>query len=84
MNLKFIAENILNRRFYADASNQKYLTDITEFKYCLGEKTQKHLSAILDFYGNPIVSYMIRDINNNLFVLDAFNQASILLQYIYG
>ena len=27
------AENILNREFYADAPNEKWLTDVTEFKY---------------------------------------------------
>ena len=31
--LQFIAENILNREFTADAPNQKWLTDVTEFKY---------------------------------------------------
>ena len=30
---QFIAENILNREFTADAPNQKWLTDVTEFKY---------------------------------------------------
>lgn len=29
---QFIAENILNREFTADAPNQKWLTDVTEFK----------------------------------------------------
>ncbi len=27
------AENILNRDFYADKPNEKWLTDVTEFKY---------------------------------------------------
>ncbi len=32
-----IAPNILERNFYADAPNQKWVTDITEFKL-FGEK----------------------------------------------
>ena len=31
-NPQFVAENILNREFYADAPNEKWLTDVTEFK----------------------------------------------------
>jgi len=27
------ADNVLNREFYADAPNEKWLTDVTEFKY---------------------------------------------------
>ena len=30
---QFIAENILNREFTAESPNQKWLTDVTEFKY---------------------------------------------------
>ena len=32
-NPQFIAENNLNREFTATAPNQKWLTDVTEFKY---------------------------------------------------
>ena len=35
-NPQFIAENVLNREFYADSPNQKWLTDVTEFKYYIG------------------------------------------------
>ena len=30
-NSQYIAENILNREFTADAPNEKWLTDVTEF-----------------------------------------------------
>ena len=39
------AENILNREFVADSPNEKWLTDITEFKLTNGNKA--YLSAIL-------------------------------------
>lgn len=32
-NPQYIAENILNRDFYASMPNMKWLTDVTEFKY---------------------------------------------------
>ncbi len=45
------AENVLNRDFHADAPNEKWLTDVTEFKYYNGSEVKKlYLSAILDFY----------------------------------
>lgn len=75
-NPQFIAENVLNREFYADAPNQKWLTDVTEFKYYIGsEKHKVYLSAILDLYDRRIVSYVIRDNNNNSLVFDTFDKA---------
>ena len=75
-NPQFIAENILNREFYADAPNEKWLTDVTEFKYYIGlEKHKVYLSAILDLYDRRIVSYVIRDTNNNALVFDTFDNA---------
>ena len=48
---KYIAENILNREFTADMPNEKWLTDVTEFKYYVGPAVHKiYLSAILDLY----------------------------------
>ena len=45
------AENILNRNFHADRPNEKWLTDVTEFKYYVGTQVKKiYLSAILDLY----------------------------------
>ena len=71
-----IAENILDRNFHADAPNEKWLTDVTEFKYYVGtEKKKLYLSAILDLYDRRIVAYMIGDSNNNLLVYDTFEQA---------
>lgn len=50
-NPQYIAENILNREFTADMPNEKWLTDVTEFKYYVGPVVHKiYLSAILDLY----------------------------------
>ena len=75
-NPQFIAENILNREFSADAPNQKWLTDVTEFKYYTGIEVHKiYLSAILDLYDRRIVSYVIGDSNNNPLVFETFDKA---------
>lgn len=71
-----IAENILNRDFQATKPNEKWLTDVTEFKYYVGaEKRKVYLSAILDLYDRRIVSYAIGDFNNIPLVYDTFDKA---------
>ena len=52
------APNILERDFAATAPNQKWVTDITEFRLW-GQKL--YLSPILDLYSRDIVSYTISD-----------------------
>ncbi len=71
-----VAENILRRDFYADKPNEKWLTDVTEFKYYVGnEKKKIYLSAILDLYDRRIVAYVIGNSNNNPLVFDTFDKA---------
>ena len=73
------AENVLNRKFYADAPNEKWLTDVTEFKYYVGSEVRKlYLSAILDLYDKRIVAYKIGDSNNNQLVFDNLDEAITL------
>ncbi len=75
-NPQYIAENVLNREFSAEAPNQKWLTDVTEFKYYTGMGVHKvYLSAILDLYDRRIVSYVIGDSNNNALVFKTFDAA---------
>lgn len=75
-NPQHIAENILNRNFKADKPNEKWLTDVTEFKYYVGDEKRKvYLSAILDLYDRRIVAYVIGDSNNNPLVFDTFDKA---------
>ena len=55
-NPQYIAENLLNREFHADKPNEKWLTDVTEFKWYEGIEVHKvYLSAILDLYDRRIV-----------------------------
>lgn len=50
------AGNVLNRQFSAEKPNQKWVTDVTEFKIG-GEKL--YLSPILDLYNGEIVAYQM-------------------------
>lgn len=73
---QYIAANLLNRDFHAEKPNEKWLTDVTEFKYYTGtEKHKIYLSAILDLYDRRIVSFIIRDSNDNSLVYDTFHTA---------
>jgi transposase InsO family protein len=75
-NPQHIADNVLNRQFHASAPNLKWLTDVTEFKYYIGPEVRKiYLSAILDLYDRRIVSYIIRDRNDNPLVFDTLDAA---------
>ena len=70
------AENILNRDFYAKAPNEKWATDVTEFKWYEGPVVHKlYLSAILDLYDLTPVSWVVSGRNDNKLVLDTFEQA---------
>ena len=71
-----IARNYLNRNFHADAPNDKWLTDVTEFKYYVGTEIHKvYLSAILDLYDRRIVAFQISNRNDNLLVMSTFDEA---------
>ena len=53
-----IAPNLLNREFFAEKPNQKWVTDVTEFSL-FGQKL--YLSPILDLHSSYLVTYMISD-----------------------
>lgn len=79
-NPQYIAENLLKREFHADRPNEKWLTDVTEFKWYERVndewvKRKVYLSAILDLYDRRIVSYAIRNSNDNPLVYDTFDAA---------
>ncbi len=75
-NPQHIAKNWLNRQFHSVCPNEKWLTDVTEFKYYIGPEIHKiYLSAILDLYDRRIVAYIIRDRNDNPLVFDTLDAA---------
>ncbi len=52
-----IAPNLLERDFNADKPNQKWVTDVTEFKVD-GQKV--YLSPVIDLFNQEVVSYEVR------------------------
>jgi len=65
-----IAPNILDRNFHASKPNEKWVTDITEFKL-FGEKL--YLSPMLDLFNGEIIAYSLES-------RPAYNLVSIMLE----
>ena len=70
---EYVRENVLNREFTAETQNEKWLTDVTEFKYGAGGKA--YLSAVLDLYGRNIVAFSLGQRNDTALVFETFQQA---------
>ncbi|QSS99733.1 IS3 family transposase [Pontibacillus sp. ALD_SL1] len=68
-----VAENVLNREFEAEQPNEKWVTDVTEFKY--GHSKKAYLSAIRDLYDGSIISYVFGHSNNNDLVFETLDNA---------
>ena len=68
-----IAPNILKRVFKANRPNQKWVTDITEFK--VGNQ-KLYLSPILDLYNQEIISYELSE-------RPTFNQVTNMLKKVF-
>jgi putative transposase len=58
-----VVDNLLNHEFTAEKPNEKWVTDVTEFKY--GQSKKTYLSAIRDLYDGSIISYVLGHSNNN-------------------
>lgn len=66
----------LHREIPESEQKNRLIADVTEFHYYIGmEKRKVYLSAILDLYDRRIVSYVIRDKNNNALVFDTVDNA---------
>lgn len=68
------AENTLHREFQASKPNEKWVTDVTEFKIPMCNQ-KLFLSAILDLYDRSVVSYILSKRNDNKLILDTYNSA---------
>ena len=65
---QYLAKNVLDRQFYADEPNEKWLTNVTKCKYYVGPTIHKlYLSAILDLCNRRIVSFSLRNANDRGF-----------------
>lgn len=68
------AENLLKRDFFAEKPNEKWTTDVTEFKVPQSQK-KLYLSAILDLYDRFPVAYVISGRNDTRLVFDTYDKA---------
>lgn len=70
------AENLLKRDFTASRPNEKWTTDVTEFKWYDGPAVRKlYLSVILDLYDRSVVAWVTSTRNDNKLVFDTFEKA---------
>ncbi|URJ49080.1 IS3 family transposase [Paenibacillus polymyxa] len=67
-----VAKNLLKQDFKADKPNQKWVTDITQYR--VGD-CWLYLSAIKDLFNNEIIAYQMSHRNDNELVLQTFRQA---------
>lgn len=68
------SENLLNRDFNASMPNEKWATDVTEFKV-IGSTQKLYLSAIIDLYDRSIVSHVVSSRNDNNLVFKTYEAA---------
>ncbi len=71
-----VADNLLDRNFCAEKPNQKWTTDITEFRL-FGQKL--YLSPIMDLCSGDIVTYTLSESPNLLLVTTMLEQALKIL-----
>lgn len=68
------AENKLHRNFQAERPNEKWVTDVTEFKIPMS-KQKLYLSGILDLYDRSVIAYVLSNRNDNKLVFDTYDLA---------
>ena len=68
-----VAANLLNREFTADAPNQRWVGDTTEFK--IGETGKLYLAAIVDLFSRFAVGWAVSAVNDRHVVLSALMMA---------
>lgn len=70
-----VGKNILARDFTASKPNEKWLTDVSEFKIP-NQSKKLYLSPIFDLYDNSIITYNLSFKNNNQLVFKMFEKAT--------
>jgi putative transposase len=68
-----VAANLLDRRFEAEAPNQRWVGDTTEF--VIGESGKLYLAAILDLYSRFIVGWALSAVNDRHVTIKALEMA---------
>ena len=68
-----VAANLLDRQFKADAPNQRWVGDTTEF--VIGGSGKLYLAAILDLFSRFIVGWAISAVNDRHLTINALEMA---------
>jgi putative transposase len=68
-----VAANLLDRDFRADAPNQRWVGDTTEF--VIGESGKLYLAAILDLFSRLVVGWAVSAVNDRHLTLQALERA---------
>lgn len=68
-----VADNLLDREFTADAPNQRWVGDTTEF--VIGESGKLYLAAILDLFSRFVVGWAISSANDRHLAIKALEMA---------
>ena len=68
-----VAANLLDRQFTAEAPNQRWVGDTTEF--VIGESGKLYLAAILDLFSRFIVGWAVSALNDRHLTLKALQMA---------
>jgi putative transposase len=68
-----VAANLLDRQFTADAPNQRWVGDTTEF--VIGENGKLYLAAILDLFSRFIVGWAVSAVNDRHLTIKALEMA---------
>ncbi|WP_146067803.1 IS3 family transposase, partial [Brevibacillus laterosporus] len=76
-----VADNLLKRDFTAQEPNQKWVTDVTQYR--IGEE-RIYLSAIKDLCTHEIIAYHISTRNDNALVLETFRKAFEMQKDVTG
>ena len=68
-----VAANLLDRQFTAEAPNQRWVGDTTEF--VIGERSKLYLAAILDLYSRFLVGWAVSPVNDRHLTIKALEMA---------
>ena len=68
-----VAENLLDRQFEADAANQRWVGDTSEF--VIGSSGKLYLAAILDLFSRFIVGWAVSAVNDRHLTIKALDMA---------
>ena len=68
-----VAANVLNQEFTAEAPNQRWVGDTTEF--VIGESGKLYLAAILDLFSRFVVGWAVSAVNDRHLAIKALQRA---------